>query len=99
MKLWLWALAELLLVVSFFTVANAESADSGCVSAGSGGDYFNALADCETSPHEAAPATSANATDGDSETTYSYDPVCIRGEGIQGVGFYGCGGQMGLLHG
>ena len=30
----------------------------------------------------------------DSEPTYSYEPACVRGEGIQGDGFYGCDGQI-----
>jgi len=33
-------------------------------------------------------------SDSIAETTYSYEPACVRGEGIQGEGFYGCDGQI-----
>jgi hypothetical protein len=72
----------------------AVHADEQCVGAATAGqDWYNASAVC-AEPVAPVGKPSGEVADAVAETTYSYDPVCIRGEGIQGVGFYGCGGQM-----
>jgi hypothetical protein len=45
---------------------------------------------------EAPKANETEQVSGESggSVTYSYEPVCIRGEGVQGDGFYGCGSQQ-----
>ena len=45
---WIGAVSAAITMLAALILASpAEGASNGCVSAGSGGDYFNALADCE----------------------------------------------------
>ena len=75
--------------------STASASDSPCnTAAGSAGSAFNAHA-CQPVV-QALPSASAGETQAHqiAETTYSYEPACVRGEGIQGDGFYGCDGQL-----
>ncbi len=78
-------------------IASGTSARAGedCSSATSSGtNAFHAIGVCHDG-REGPPALQVEpATDGGSAPTYSYEPVCIRGEGIQGDGFYGCDGRQ-----
>jgi hypothetical protein len=87
----------LLLVVAtagMSITGTAAHGDGQCVGAATAGqDWYNASAVC-AEPATPAEESVAQVSSAAAETTYSYDPVCIRGEGIQGESFYGCGGQM-----
>lgn len=60
------------------------------VEAGTGPEWFNAGLEIETAPESGAVQSVSSI----GETTYSYQPACVRGEGISGSDFYGCGEQL-----
>lgn len=74
-----------------FVPMQAEAAEPSCASSvAAAANAFNGSAVC--GHHESEPGTSA--VSAIAQITYSYEPMCIRGEGIRGDGFYGCGEQM-----
>lgn len=76
-----------------FCQAPAAAAGSDCSRAAEAGTHtFLAMGQC-ANEEEAQAVVSINSAD-DASTTYSYEPLCVRGEGIRGDGFYGCGEQM-----
>jgi hypothetical protein len=69
----------------------ALAAPAYSVDAGAGEDWFDATAVKADNGGVGIESSSSDASVG---ITYSYAPVCIRGEGIPGVLFQGCGSQM-----
>ena len=59
----------------------------------SGANAFHAIGVCHNA-EEKPSILQAEPADVGAGPTYSYEPVCIRGEGIQGDGFYGCDGKQ-----
>jgi hypothetical protein len=59
------------------------------VGAEADGDFFDATAFVSDSSTTASPTSASSGG-----TTYSYVPMCVRGEGMPGEAFYGCGEQM-----
>jgi hypothetical protein len=82
-----------LTMLGFSVLGPFASASEQCVGAATAGqDWYNASAVCDKPPKLPEPA--GDAVGAVSETSYSYEPACVRGEGIQGGGFYGCDGQI-----
>lgn len=77
-------------LVSAFLLLGAANAEDEEVETGTGPEWFNAELEVETSVD--AIAVESTATVG--QTTYSYQPACVRGEGISGQDFYGCAEQL-----
>ena len=89
-----WLLLAFLLPATLVIVTAGTAHSDGCIGASAGQDVFNAVADCESSATAATAATQGAADVVTSGITHSYQPVCVRGEGITGGDFYGCGEQM-----
>lgn len=73
------------MVLGLATVSNADDTD---VQAGTN-SYQVLIASTSDAQAESIESTTTSA-----EVTYSYQPACVRGEGITGADFYGCGKQM-----
>jgi hypothetical protein len=73
----------------------ASASDLPCnTGAGSAGSAFNAHA-CQPVEQILSSASEGVAEAGHvAETTYSYEPACVRGEGITREDFFGCDGQL-----
>ena len=81
-------------VLSMLTLGLPSALASDCDSgAGTGSEGVGVRITCTEAPHTDVAQTVGDQL-GHDTVTYSYDPVCIRGEGIQGDGFYGCGSQQ-----
>ena len=81
-------------MLGFSVLSPNASASEQCVGAATAGqDWYNASAVCNKPP-KLPESDSGEAVGAVSETTYSYEPACVRGEGIQGGSFYGCDGQI-----
>ena len=85
-----------LLVPAFTFAAVAVPAtaagDPSCVSSATAGqDWYNASTSCAQEPSVQAGGATEVASTG---VSYAYKPACIRGEGRQDDGFYGCGDQL-----
>lgn len=86
-------LAAVAIAASATVVTDAPAAAEPCpAGAGAGSSAFNAVAECSVDGVSAHNVGSTQAAAGG--TTYSYEPACVRGDGIVGEDFYGCGGQM-----
>jgi hypothetical protein len=63
------------------------------VDASSSGDAFEFVFTSETGPSTSSENAETSSAGG-SEISYSYEPMCERGEGGGASAFYGCGGQQ-----
>jgi hypothetical protein len=84
------ALAPFLVGILIAATSSPAFADDH-VDARPGEDWFDVSTEKSGDVQEAAVAPVSEASP---QVTYSYEPICVRGEGITGDGFYGCGRQQ-----
>jgi hypothetical protein len=81
-------------VALLFVAEPAANADTCQHGANAGGQGILAQVECQDQPVGGVVDSAEEASDSATQTTYSYEPMCVRGEGIQRGDFYGCDGQM-----
>lgn len=82
-----------LVIASWLAVIpSAAGASESCATgAAANSSTFSAVSVCPPELQQAASTVSAQSG---ATITYAYTPVCVRGEGITGQDFYGCGEQL-----
>lgn len=85
--------SALLALLSLFGAAPVMGQEGPEAGASQSGDAFEAVFTSESAPNTSQGGGQASLSSGP-QVSYSYEPMCERGEGGAASAFYGCGGQQ-----